>query len=73
MQQTDINKCKQVQPSLSHVTQVQMMRDVLQLMEEAKNRHKQVLAQLQEVPPRQSDRLKIKPKKDYKKFDKFGY
>ena len=50
-----------------------MMRDVLQLMEEAKNRHKQVLAQLQEVPPRQSDRLKIKPKKDYKKFDKFGY
>ena len=38
-----------------------------------KKRHKQVLAQLQEVPPRQSDRLKIKPKKDYKKFDKFGY
>ena len=52
--------------------QLEMMRDVLQLMKEAKSRHKRVLAQLQEIPPRQSERLKLKPKRDFKKFDR-GY
>ena len=62
-------------------TQVQVMRDVLILMEKTKSHDKKVLKQLQEgpqeepqeEPQHQSDRLRSKPRKDYKMFNRFGY
>ena len=56
--------------------QIAMMKNVMQMMEDAKAHHQGVLAQLQvppPPPPRQSDRLQQKQKRDFRRFDREGY
>ena len=44
----------------------------MQMMEEAKAHHREVLARLQVPQPRQSDRLKEKSRRDYNRFNQSG-
>ena len=50
---------------------LQMMKRVRQMLVEAKDHHHQILAKLQDPQPRQSERLKQKPRKNYTQWD--GY
>ena len=52
--------------------QLAITRGIMEMMEEAKAHHREVLARLQVPQPRQSDRLKEKPRRDYNRFNQSG-